>query len=99
MSKEDSQKYFDARPRESRISAISSPQSQVISDYQELLDRRQKVSDNLAKSEEISVPNFWGGFILNPDKIEFWQGRPNRFHDRFVYTKKENVWSINRLAP
>lgn len=99
MSKEESQKYFDSRPRESRISAISSPQSQIISDYQELLDRRQKVSEDLLENQEIAVPNYWGGFILNPDKIEFWQGRPNRFHDRFVYTKKDKIWSINRLAP
>ena len=89
----DSEKYFFSRPIESQISAISSPQSAVIS-KEELLDQVEKT-----KSQKIKIPDFWGGYILKPKQYEFWQGRPNRLHDRFRYRNANGNWMIERLAP
>lgn len=92
-----SDEYFDSRPEESRISAIISPQSRVISDRTFLENR---VHSFITKKEEIKRPENWGGFILQPTEIEFWQGRENRLHDRFQYKTQNNKrWSVVRLAP
>jgi pyridoxamine-phosphate oxidase len=91
--------YFKARPKESKIGAWASKQSNELDDRKQL---EQKVSD-LKKEykgvEEIPRPDFWGGYQLNPTKIEFWQGRPSRLHDRIVFEKIENQWKIVRLSP
>lgn len=89
--------YFQSRPLESRISAIVSKQSQVISHRQKLDDDFDSFrSDN---SKKLDRPRTWGGYILNPQNIEFWQGRENRLHDRIVYQKTNNGWEKSRLSP
>jgi pyridoxamine 5'-phosphate oxidase len=97
VSEDQSDEYFNIRPFQSRISAFSSPQSQVIESREALenmVERNKKLYD-----AEIKRPPYWGGFIVNPELIEFWQGRPNRLHDRLQYTRQGNNWIIERLAP
>lgn len=91
-----SDEYFNSRPEQSRISAIVSPQSQPVPD-REFLEK--KVTEFIASKNEIIRPDNWGGFILNPERIEFWQGRESRLHDRFLYEKSNKMWQIIRLAP
>ncbi len=91
-----SDEYFRSRPKESRISAIISPQSQPIPNREYL---EEKVKEFITQKNEITRPPYWGGFILLPSEIEFWQGRENRLHDRFLFTKKAGIWEIRRLAP
>ncbi|HPD66376.1 MAG TPA: pyridoxamine 5'-phosphate oxidase [Bacteroidia bacterium] len=88
--------YFQSRPYESQIAALISPQSEKISSRQELLSEFDKV---LSKKEDIKRPHFWGGYLLIPDKIEFWQGREHRLHDRILFEKKKDKWKVSRLAP
>ncbi len=91
--------YFSERPRGSQLGAIVSPQSQVISN-REFLDIKLKELEILTSGKELQRPKFWGGFIAKPYQIEFWQGRPNRLHDRILYTLQEDfIWKIERLAP
>jgi pyridoxamine 5'-phosphate oxidase len=94
----ESDNYFYSRPVESRINAVISPQSTVIESRSYLEMEREKLlfSDG---SENILRPEHWGGYRLIPDRIEFWQGRPGRLHDRIQYLLKSDVWEINRLAP
>jgi pyridoxamine 5'-phosphate oxidase len=97
VSEDQSDEYFNIRPFQSRISAFSSPQSQVIESreaLEKMVERNKKLYD-----AEIKRPPYWGGFIVNPELIEFWQGRPNRLHDRLQYTRQGNNWIIERLAP
>ena len=96
MSTEKSVAYFNSRPLPSRISAIVSPQSQAISRVE-----LEQLSDEIAKKygDNPPCPDFWGGYFLQPQRIEFWQGRTNRLHDRYLYQKQDNVWHIQRLAP
>ncbi len=92
-----SDEYFQSRPRESQIGAIVSPQSQVISE--DFLTNKYNELKNTYENQPIPRPEHWGGYILTPHKIEFWQGRTSRLHDRFVYTKQADAWKIDRLAP
>ncbi len=91
-----SEEYFNSRPKESRISTIISPQSTPIPNRTFLEKRVEKF---LKDRREIKIPDNWGGYILTPNTIEFWQGRANRLHDRFLYRRKNNDWEIVRLAP
>jgi pyridoxamine 5'-phosphate oxidase len=94
-----SDEYFDSRPYESKVGAISSPQSQVVPSREYLEDLYQA---NLATNapQEIKRPDHWGGFELVPTYIEFWQGRPSRMHDRIAYSlQQEGTWKLSRLAP
>jgi pyridoxamine 5'-phosphate oxidase len=94
-----SEKYFQSRPRGSQIGAWASPQSSII-DNREILEARAKEIEK--KYEGITLlpkPKQWGGFAIDPFEIEFWQGRPDRLHDRIVYYKNESSWKIHRLAP
>lgn len=94
----DSDKYFYSRPAGSQLGAIASPQSHVI-ESREWLEKYFKGLKKELK-ESIKRPEDWGGFIVKPVIIEFWQGRPNRLHDRLQYTLQENAgWKIERLAP
>jgi pyridoxamine 5'-phosphate oxidase len=95
VSEEEATAYFNSRPEGSRIGAIASPQSQVISSRKILEDRVKEVQD----SGKMEKPEHWGGYCVIPDKIEFWQGRSSRLHDRIVYERSENSWKIYRLAP
>lgn len=99
LSKEESEKYFNSRPFESRIGAISSPQSQVIPN-RESLDVVYKNMEEKYKGKHVPKPAHWGGYLLSPISIEFWQGRPSRLHDRMKYILMEKgKWKIERLAP
>jgi pyridoxamine 5'-phosphate oxidase len=95
---EDSDAYFASRPRDSRIAAAASPQSRAIERVE--LDRRYDELDAELGGAEVPRPDYWGGYLLRPDAIEFWQGRESRMHDRFRYTLEAGGgWTIERLAP
>lgn len=98
LSTEESQIYFDTRPRASRIGAWASPQSTVV-DSREKLDEFVKEQEERFKNQEkIPCPPYWGGIRVKPLEWEFFQGRPNRVHDRFSYVKDGQQWAIHRLA-
>ena len=98
-SREESHVYFHSRPIGSQLSAWSSRQSAVI-DARRVLDARMAEMTERFRNKRIPLPPHWGGYRLKPDMIEFWQGRPNRLHDRFRYTRQpDGSWLIERLAP
>ncbi|OEI81390.1 pyridoxamine 5'-phosphate oxidase [Formosa algae] len=91
--------YFESRPRGSQLGAIVSHQSDVI-ESREYLDAKLKDLENSFEGKEITRPEYWGGFIVKPVELEFWQGRPNRLHDRIRYKLEENYdWKKERLSP
>lgn len=95
----ESDAYFASRPRGSRIAAWASDQSQVVRDRVELEAKWQAIEDQYP-GEKVPRPPHWGGYVLSPVRLEFWQGRPNRLHDRFRYTRKPNQdWILERLSP
>lgn len=96
---QSSDEYFQSRPRASQIGAWASPQSAVIKDRNILEQRVKEIETRFEGKSVLPRPNQWGGFMIEPFEIEFWQGRSSRLHDRIVYTKTEEVWKINRLAP
>lgn len=98
ISTTESLKYFTSRPRESQLGAWVSQQSSVISSRKLLMQKLHEIGEKF-KHGEIPLPSFWGGFRVVPETIEFWQGGPARIHDRFLYTKGEENWSIERLSP
>jgi pyridoxamine 5'-phosphate oxidase len=91
-----SDKYFDSRPLQSRISAIVSPQSQIIVSRKILEEKAEKT---LREDKKIERPDYWGGYILEASYYEFWQGRKNRLHDRLSYRFTNGKWELSRLAP
>ncbi|MEP7337761.1 MAG: pyridoxamine 5'-phosphate oxidase [Acidobacteriota bacterium] len=97
-TRRESEDYFQTRPRGSQLGAWASPQSDEIVDRAEL-ERRLAETEERYKDGEIPCPPFWGGWRLQPDQIEFWQGRESRLHDRIVYIKQNMAWRICRLAP
>ncbi|MGC6284778.1 MAG: pyridoxamine 5'-phosphate oxidase [Polaribacter sp.] len=91
--------YFESRPDGSKLGAWASNQSSVVSSREEL-DQNLKSFETKYKNQEIPRPDHWGGFVVKPESIEFWQGRPNRMHDRIRYTlQKDFNWKMERLAP
>jgi pyridoxamine 5'-phosphate oxidase len=90
--------YFESRPKGSRLGAIVSNQSSVISS-REVLEEKLTQLEKEYEGKEIKRPNWWGGYIVKPVSMEFWQGRPNRLHDRIRYEFKDIDWKIERLAP
>ena len=97
LSEQESDDYFSSRPYESRIGAWCSPQSQVIESREVLENKIQELKKKYPN--EVPRPKNWGGFTILPNEIEFWQGRASRLHDRFLYSKEGENWTINRLAP
>lgn len=95
---EESDRYFSTRPRGSRIGAWVSPQSKIIEGRKSLEDKKIELIQKF-EGQTVDRPDFWGGFLVKPLSVEFWQGRPSRLHDRFKYNKEENNWKIFRLAP
>lgn len=99
INERESDEYFSKRPLESRIGAWSSPQSEVIKS-RDVLEKNVSDYTNRFESQNIPRPPYWGGYIVNPTLIEFWQGRPGRLHDRLQYTiSDKTTWKIERLAP
>ena len=91
--------YFAKRPRESQLSAWASPQSSKISS-RKVLELELEKWEREFVSGKVPLPSFWGGYRMKPETIEFWQGGPNRLHDRFEYTRQsDDSWAIERLAP
>jgi len=99
IPREESDAYFKSRPRRSRLSAWASHQSETVRD-ESVLDRHWKALEREFEDKEIPAPPYWGGYVLRPTRIEFWQGRPNRFHDRFCFVRlPDNRWRLDRLYP
>ena len=100
ISLAESTDYYHKRPRDSQIAAhISTPQSGVIASREELQMRFQALQDRVSDKIELAKPEFWGGYRLVPDYYEFWQGRPNRLHDRLSYERIDGTWKLQRLMP
>ena len=95
ISEEESERYFNSRPEGSRYSAMASPQSEKIESRAELEERVKE----LEEIGETKKPETWGGYLVKPTRIEFWQGRANRLHDRIVYESEDGAWKKFRLAP
>lgn len=93
-----SDEYFSSRPFESQLSAAISNQSQVVPD-REYLEKLRDTKQEQTMNNRVARPSFWGGYIVEPHRIEFWQGRSNRLHDRILFTKESDDWTISRLAP
>lgn len=96
-TRKDSEEYFNSRPRESKIGAWASHQSQKLGARDELTSRIEALKQRFPN--EVPCPEFWGGYRITPIKIEFWQGRPSRLHDRIVYENIDGKWEIYRLNP
>ncbi len=94
-----SEPYFHSRPRGSQLGAWASRQSTVISSRAELEGRYEELEQRWPAGTEVPMPEFWGGYRVQPETIEFWQGQPSRLHDRFRYTAEGLAWTVSRLAP
>ena len=97
ISRAESEAYFKTRPLASQLGAWTSPQSQELENREALDQLAKEFSEKF--SSEVPTPDFWGGYLITPKLIEFWQGRPSRLHDRLRFTKNENNWQVKRIAP
>jgi pyridoxamine 5'-phosphate oxidase len=98
LAEATSDEYFANRPREAQIGAWASPQSEPMPDRAALDARVEEAADRFSGGA-VPRPDFWGGYALRPEQIEFWQGQAARLHDRFLYTREDGGWRLERLAP
>ena len=99
VSREQSEHYFHSRPHDSQLAAwVSEPQSSVVDSRDTMAAKFADLSEQYA-DQVVPLPDFWGGYLLTVEKIEFWQGRPNRMHDRIIYTMQDDQWVRERLLP
>ncbi|MDQ2865076.1 MAG: pyridoxamine 5'-phosphate oxidase [Candidatus Eremiobacteraeota bacterium] len=98
LSEDDSDAYFDSRPRGHRLSAWASEQSQPL-ERREVLEERMQHFDERFGAEEVPRPHSWGGYAIAPSRMEFWQGRPSRLHDRLQFERIDRLWTLRRLQP
>ena len=99
LSTADSEPYFHSRPHGSQLGAWASRQSTVLPSRAELEARYAELERRWPEGTQVPMPDFWGGYLLTPARMEFWQGRPSRLHDRFRYTRQGSSWSVSRLSP
>jgi pyridoxamine 5'-phosphate oxidase len=99
LTTEQSEPYFRSRARGSQLGAWASRQSSVIASRAELDERYAELERRWPPGEDVPMPDFWGGYLLAPESVEFWQGRPDRLHDRLRYTRSGDGWILERLAP
>lgn len=100
ISEQESVDYYHKRPRDSQIAAhVSTPQSGTIESREKLQQKFEHLSEALQRQQTLDKPNFWGGYRLQATSYEFWQGRPNRLHDRLQYIKQDTTWVLQRLMP
>ena len=99
ISEEKSTEYFQSRPRGSQIGAWVSQQSNPVDSRKTLEERWAEIESKYVNIEVLPKPSYWGGYQMFPDVFEFWQGRPNRLHDRFQYTRDGEFWDVERLQP
>jgi pyridoxamine 5'-phosphate oxidase len=99
LSTAESEPYFRSRPRGSQLGAWASRQSTVLASRADLEGRYADLERRWPEGTQVPMPDFWGGYRLRPEQMEFWQGRPSRLHDRFRYTRKQGGWEVSRLAP
>jgi pyridoxamine 5'-phosphate oxidase len=98
LSEDESDAYFESRPRGHRLAAWASEQSEPV-DSRATLEERYEHFDQRFEDDEVPRPHSWGGYLIAPDRFEFWQGRPNRLHDRAQYTREGSLWLTRRLSP
>ncbi len=98
LSEDESDEYFASRPRGHQLAAWASEQSEPI-ETRDVLEERFAHFDQRFAGEAVPRPHSWGGYLLKPSRFEFWQGRPNRMHDRFEYVRNGAVWDVSRLQP
>jgi pyridoxamine 5'-phosphate oxidase len=99
LPEDESDAYWTGRPHKSRIGALASPQSRVVATRAELEDRFAELSEQYPEGSDIPRPEWWGGFRLVPDRVEFWNGRRDRLHDRLRFRHTAGEWVVERLAP
>lgn len=98
VSKKESEQYFQSRDRGSQIGAWASRQSETMCNESELKERFKQMEQEFA-GKTVPLPEFWGGWRIIPERIEFWQGRASRLHDRVIFTKQDNRWEVTKLFP
>ena len=99
VAKATSEAYFRGRPKGSRLGAVVSNQSTELPSREPLEARLAELERTYANTDDVPMPESWGGYRVQPHFLEFWQGRTNRLHDRIVYRLKAGVWQLGRLAP
>jgi len=99
LSTAESEPYFHSRPRGSQLGAWASRQSSVLPSRADLEERYADLEKRWPEGTQVPMPDFWGGYRLRPERMEFWQGRPSRLHDRFRYSRHGSGWDVRRLAP